>query len=157
MTDQHPNLFIDEQEIALFNEINFELIETVVGQYIIYYPVDVERTQINIYGESTKKVFKDSFEIKALVLYEEPEVTTTQFGQDTIYSIEIYLHKYTINQIKDFKPSEGDYVKFGDVYYEITGINEPQLIYGDPLNRIMTKCTCKVARQDEILAIEKKN
>jgi len=153
---KHPNLFIGDKEIELFNKINYELIENIIGQFILYYSVDVKKTKQNVYGESTQKIFKKPISIKCLVLFEEPVVTSSQFGIDTEYSIEVYFHRHTINIIKNFKPTEGDYVKFGNIFYEITSIQQPQLTYGDPLETVMTKCRCKTARPDEIAYLEHK-
>ena len=40
-----PPLFVGKKERDLVKQVNDELIERVIGQTIIYYPIDVERTK----------------------------------------------------------------------------------------------------------------
>ena len=40
-----PPLFLGQKERDLVKQVNDELIEKVIGQQILYYPIDMERTQ----------------------------------------------------------------------------------------------------------------
>ena len=53
-----PPLFFGRKERNLVKQVNDELIEKVIGQQILYYPIDVERTNFHdMYGEAIKKTF----------------------------------------------------------------------------------------------------
>ena len=53
-----PPLFLGEKERNLVKQVNDELIERVIGQTIIYYPVSLEHTNFhNLYGEAIEKSF----------------------------------------------------------------------------------------------------
>lgn len=141
--------FITNLEIDFVNAINKELIQGVVGQEIKYYALIIERSQIHrLYSESIEKTWSSPVMINALVLWENPNVTSNVFGQDSQYRAEVYFHKQELHD-RNVVPKEGDFVEFGQVYFEITGVTEPQLMYGQINNRVMTKCTCVPARQGQ--------
>ena len=53
-----PPLFLGEKERNLVKQVNDELIENVIGQQILYYPIDIETTNFNTtYGEAIVKTF----------------------------------------------------------------------------------------------------
>jgi len=53
-----PPLFLGKKERDLVKQVNDELIERVIGQTIVYYPVDIERTNYHdLYGEAIEKNF----------------------------------------------------------------------------------------------------
>ena len=48
-----PPLFLGEKERNLVKQVNDELIERVIGQEVVYYPIDDSITQYNnLYGEA---------------------------------------------------------------------------------------------------------
>jgi hypothetical protein len=142
-------LFVGDKETAFFDSIGKELIQRIIGQKITYYSVSEEHTKSdNLYDEAIRKTVFHSVEINALVLYNEPEQTNTQFSIDTIYSIEIYFHKHELEE-RDIKPREGDFCKFGDIIYEIEKLTEPQITYGQINKGVMTKAICRVSRKSQ--------
>ena len=53
-----PPLFLGKKERDLVKQVNDELIEKVIGQQILYYPIDMERTNFNdLYGEAIEKTY----------------------------------------------------------------------------------------------------
>ena len=50
-----PPLFTGKKERDLVKQVNDELIEKVIGQQILYYPIDIDRTNFHdMYGEAIK-------------------------------------------------------------------------------------------------------
>ena len=48
-----PPLFLGEKERNLVKQVNDELVEKVIGQQILYYSIDLERTNFHsLYGEA---------------------------------------------------------------------------------------------------------
>lgn len=140
-------LFVGLQEIDFFNSVNKELIQKIVGQKITYFCVSEEHTQVNsLYNESISKAVYEPVEINALVLYEPPIQTSTNFSIDTIYSIEVYIHEYELTE-RNVLCREGDFVQFGNTIYEIKTVTYPQLVFGQINNKVMTKLTCIVSRE----------
>ena len=53
-----PPLFFGKKERDLVKQVNDELIEKVIGQQILYYPIDLETTKFHdLYGEAIEKTF----------------------------------------------------------------------------------------------------
>ena len=53
-----PPLFLGKKERDLVKQVNDELIENVIGQAILYYSIDLERTDFHdLYGEAVEKTF----------------------------------------------------------------------------------------------------
>ncbi len=57
-TNPPPPLFTGEKERNLVKQINDELIERVVGQTVLYYPISMDKTNFHpLYGEAIEKTF----------------------------------------------------------------------------------------------------
>lgn len=58
-----PPLFLGRKERDLVKQVNDELVEKVIGQQILYYPIDMDRTDFHdLYGEAIEKHFFRQFE-----------------------------------------------------------------------------------------------
>ena len=65
-----PPLFLGEKERDLVKQVNDELIERVIGQQILYYPISQEHTNYHpVYGEAINKNFLSPVRVYALVEY----------------------------------------------------------------------------------------
>jgi len=63
-----PPLFTNQKEKDLVKQINDELIERVIGQQIVYYPISLEHTDFHpLYGEALTKTFLPPVHVYALV------------------------------------------------------------------------------------------
>ena len=121
--------FVPQKEVQLFDVMNEELIDEIVGQTVDIYKISIDDTEENMYGESTTKYYNDGFRVNCLINFIEPEMLQDEFGADLNTSIEMYFHR---NTLKDagFLPEVGDIVDWNDFYFEINSITEPQLIAG---------------------------
>ena len=99
-----------------------------------------------LYNESIEKRVFTPVEINALVLYNPPEEYTNNFSIDMIYSIEIYIHEHELFE-RNIEPREGDFVKFGEVIYEIKKVTMPQMTFGQVGEMVMKKLECIVSRE----------
>lgn len=89
--------------------------------------------------------------INALVQWDNPGVSSTNIGIDSKYTAEVYFHTEELKE-RNVQPREGDFIEFGKVFFEIASITQPQIVYGQINNRIMTKCTCIPARAGQFQA-----
>ena len=71
---QTKPFFIPQKEFDLINQMNEELIDEIVGQSVDIYKVNVDRTEDNVYGESTAKYYDIGFRVNCLIRYNAPEV-----------------------------------------------------------------------------------
>ena len=67
--------FVPQKEIDLFDALNEELIDEIVGQTVDIYKISVDDTQENMYGESTTKYYDKGFRVNCLINFVEPEMT----------------------------------------------------------------------------------
>jgi hypothetical protein len=130
---QTKPFFVPKKEFNLINSMNEELIDEIVGQSVDIYKVNIDRTDENLYGESTTKYYDIGFRVNCLILYNEPEVTQDEFGADLNTSIEMYFQRENLSSGSlDFYPETGDIVDWNEHYWEINGTTEPQLFAGHP-------------------------
>ena len=121
--------FIPQKEVDLFDALNEELIDDILGQYVDIYKVSVDDTEVNLYGESSTKYFEQGFRVNCLISFEEPTTNFDDFGPDVKSNIEIYFLRTTLSEA-NFYPEIGDIVDWNDFYFEINSTTEPKLIGG---------------------------
>jgi hypothetical protein len=144
--------FILDREIAFINSINHELIQSVVGQEVHYYAISLEKSQTNsLYQESVKKVWEAPVKINARVLWDNSQSMATVMGLDAKFSLEVYFHKQELDE-RNVVPREGDFIEFGQVFFEITSVTQPQIVFGQVDNKVMTKCICVPSREGQFKA-----
>ena len=144
-----PPLFLGEKERDLVKQVNDELIEKVVGQQILYYPINMETTQFHdLYGEAINKTFLPPVRVNALV--EFTEFVTDYLpdaGVDKTWEINVHFHKRRLTEDQDLFVRNGDFVLYGDIYYEIVSLNEPQQIFGQVSHQMEISAKCIRARE----------
>lgn len=122
-------LFRGTKDIAFLKRLNKELVEKVISEKITYYPISKKFTQKNIYGEGRNKVFDPPVEVYSLIRWKDQEITTTNFGQDLIYSLDAFILNDTLNEI-NLLPKEGDMIEYDSKHFEITSIEFPRQMLG---------------------------
>ena len=144
-----PPLFLGKKEKDLVKQVNDELIEKVIGQQILYYSIDMESTDFhNLYGEAIEKTFLAPIRIYALVEFSEFATTYTEgLGIDKDSSIQIHFHKRRLTEDQNVFVREGDFVLYGDIYYEIVKLSEPKKLFGQVGESFEISATCKKARK----------
>jgi len=127
-----PPLFTGKKERDLVKQVNDELIERVIGQQVAYYPIDIERTNFHdIYGEAIVKTFLPPVRVYALVTWGGFETKySSNIGMDKKNTITVKFHKRRLTEDQDLFVREGDFVAYGDEYFEIVKLGEPRLLFG---------------------------
>ena len=130
---QTKPFFIPQKEFDLINQMNEELIDEIIGQSVDIYKVNIDKTDDNVYGESTTKYYDKGFRVNCLIQYNEPEIQQDEFGADLNSSIEMFFQRENLSSGSlNFYPEIGDIVDWNDYYWEINGTTEPQLYAGHP-------------------------
>jgi len=139
-----PPLFTGKKERDLVKKINDEVIERVIGQTVLYYPISLEHTNFHpLYGEAINKTFLPPVRVHALVQWQGIDSTNTNLGIDKKSSIDVFFHKRRLTEDQDLFVREGDFLLYGTFLYEILSLNEPTEIFGqvDHKMEILAKCT----------------
>jgi len=143
-----PPLFLGEKERDLVKQVNDELIERVIGQQILYYPISQEHTNYHpVYGEAINKNFLSPIRVYALVEYGGIETTTEKYGLDKVYSITVHFHKRRLTEDQDLYVREGDFVLYDDDYYEIVTLSEPREVFGQAGKSLEVSAACIKSRR----------
>jgi hypothetical protein len=144
---QTKPFFIPRKEFDLFNSMNEELIDEIVGQSVDIYKVNIDRTDENVYGESTTKYYDIGFRVNCLIRYNEPTVEQDEFGADLNGDIEMFFQRENLaSGSLNFYPEIGDIVDWNDYYWEINGTTEPKLFGGHPDFKHNIKATAHRSR-----------
>lgn len=140
-------LFLGQKEKDLVKQVNDELLERVIGQLIIYYPIDYETTNFHpIYGEALTKNFLPPVRVYALVEWSSFETKNDDsFGIDLKSEITVHFHRRRLTEDQNLYVREGDFIRYDGLFYEIVTVAEPKQIFGqieDDRNstEIMAKC-----------------
>jgi hypothetical protein len=144
---QTKPFFIPQKEFDLINQMNEELIDEIVGQSVDIYKVNIDKTDDNIYGESTTKYYDIGFRVNCLILFNEPDNVQDEFGTDLNSSIEMYFQRENLSSGSlNFYPEVGDIVDWNNFYWEINGTAEPDLFAGHPNFKHNIKATAHRSR-----------
>ena len=142
-----PPMFLGEKERNLVKQVNDELIERVIGQGIIYYPVSMKHTNYHpLYGEAIHKNFLSPIKVNALISWEGQTTDTTNLGIDRRSSITINFHKRRLTEDQDLKVQEGDFVLYGNLFYEIVTLSQPRELFGQVDHKMEIAAKCIRAR-----------
>ena len=144
-----PPLFVGQKERNLVKQVNDELIERVIGQQVLYYPISLEHTNYHpTYGEAINKTFLPPIRVYALV---EWEGTQTEFmnnvAVDKNASITIHFHKRRLTEDQDLVVRVGDFVLYGDIHFEIVTLGEPRQLFGQIDHRFEISAKCIRSRE----------
>ena len=120
-----PPMFLGEKERDLVKQVNDEIIERVVGQQILYFPIDIDHTNYHpLYGEAIEKTFLPPIRVYALVEFQGDETSyLSNIAIDEATKISVKFHRRRLTEDLDLFIRVGDFVRFGDNYYEIVKIS----------------------------------
>ena len=143
-----PPLFLGGKERDLVKQVNDELIERVIGQVVAYYAVDLEHTNFHpLYNEAVVKTFLPPIRVHALVDFKGEEGRTDKYGIDKITRINVHFHKRRLTEDQDVFVREGDFIAYGESFYEIVKLSEPKEIFGQVDRRIEVMAECIKSRE----------
>jgi len=143
-----PPLFTGEKERDFVKQITDEIIERIMPQRILYYPISIEHTNFHsIYGEAIQKIFYDPIEVPCIITWEGSETTINNYGVDKESTIKIHFPKRRISEDRNLFVRVGDFVNYGSFYYEIMTLSEPRELFGQTQYKIEIIASCKRARR----------
>ena len=143
-----PPLFTGKKEKDFVKQVTDEIIERVVGQTIVYYPISLEHTNFHdVYCEAVDKNFLNPVRVYAMVKYESQNTTTTPLGVDRIEKISVMFHKRRLTEDQDLFVREGDFIQYGNHLYEILSLTEPKWLFGQVDSKFEIAASCVRARE----------
>jgi len=143
-----PPMFLGEKERNLVKQVNDEIIERVAGQQLLYFPIDIEHTDFHpIYGEAIEKTFMPPVRVFARVEYQGVETNVVDnIGLDKKTALKVMFHKRRLTEDQNLFVREGDFVRYGSIFYEIVKLNEPKHLFGQADTQFEITADCIRAR-----------
>ena len=144
-----PPLFLGKKERDLVKQVNDELVVKVIGQQILYYPIDMETTNFHdLYGEAIEKTFLPPVRVYALVKFDdEGSSYLDSVGIDGSSQITVHFHRRRLTEDQDLFVRNGDFVLYGERYYEIVKTSSSRKLFGQVNQTFEISATCKRARK----------
>jgi hypothetical protein len=147
-TSPPPPLFFNQKERDLVKQVNDELVERVIGQTVVYYPLSLEHTNYHpLYGEAIEKTFLPPVRVYALVKFEGLKTEAKNYGLDKTFKITVNFHKRRLTEDQDLYVREGDFVQYNDDFFEIVSLVEPRLLFGQADKRFEISAACIKSRK----------
>jgi len=101
-----------------------------------------------LYGEAVEKTYLPPVRIYALVEWMIDETAYMDgFGVDRTWEIQVHFHRRRLTEDQDLFVREGDFVLYGEHYYEIIKLSEPKLLFGQVKKELEISALCKRARK----------
>jgi len=139
--------FIPQKEIRMIDSMNEELIDEIIGQSVDIYKVNIDRTDENLYGESSTKYYDKGFRVNCLIEYNDPEVLNEEYGTDINATIAMFFQRNNLaSGSLNFAPEVGDIIDWKEFYWEVDGVTEPKLIAGHQNYKHNIKATAHRSR-----------
>lgn len=148
-------LFTGKKERDFVKHINDEINERVIGQQILYYPIDIRTTNFDeLYGEAPIKNFLPPVECKALVEWQGSSTTyESSIGIEKMVKITARFQKRRVSLEKEIYVKVGDFILYGGVYFEIVKVDEPDELFGQQDQKFAIFAECVRARQGAFRAV----
>ena len=129
--------YYPQLDIDTFDKFNKELVgdintgkDGIIYQPVVVYQISAEDTSTNMYGETSQgKVFKPGVEVSAIVDAADQTTTTDEFGPDLAQTATFSFIRQSLVDIS-FVLEIGDIIEWNTGHWEISSINENQLVGG---------------------------
>jgi len=143
-----PPMFFGKKERDLVKQVNDELAERVIGQTIVYYPVDIDKTDFHpLYGESVNKVCLPPVRVYAYVQVEN-EQTNDKYSYEYKTKLSVHFHYKRLTADQNLNVRAGDFVQYGDVFYEIVRLyDDTRYYFGQVYHQFQVSAECRKARK----------
>ena len=133
----HSSRFFSQKDIDTFDKFNKELLgnlskgkDGIISQKVVVYKVSVYDTDVNMYGESAQgKIYSPGVQITCLIAADDQATETNEFGPDLTQAAVFSFVRQELVDIS-FVIEIGDIVDWNSGYWEVSSINENQLVGG---------------------------
>jgi hypothetical protein len=122
-------LYGGQRDVALFRNMNRELLRNIITQEIAYYKIGLTETTVNLYGESSEKFYNDPVLLTCLITRGDQSYNDDDFGPDVKRNVSFAFLRDDLVDL-GLVPEDGDIVSWQESYYEIHQIVENQLVLG---------------------------
>jgi hypothetical protein len=142
-------MFVQEPERDIVKQFGEEVIEDIMGTFVLYLAVDCEKTNFHsVYGESIRKSYYPPIHVPAVIKWEGETTEADSFGLDKRPKITVFFQERRVKEDLNLMVREGDFVKYGRDIYEIVSLNEDIELFGSFAFKVEIIASCIKARPD---------
>ena len=143
-------LFYRSRDFQLIETINEELIGEFVNTEIDVYKYNLYESEVNLYGEARSKVYYQGLRVAALIEQEDQTYDTAEYpGAELNQAATFNFLRKTIKNAGLFLEL-GDVLSWNDSYWEVNGVVENDLIYGQTENSLTIRVSTHMSRRTKL-------
>jgi len=143
-------LFYRSRDFQLIETINEELIGEFVNTEIDVYKYNLYESEVNLYGEARSKVYYQGLRVAALIEQEDQSYDTAEYPGAELNQVATFnFLRKTIKNAGLFMEL-GDIISWNDSYWEVNGVVENQLVYGQTENTLGITVTTHMSRRTKL-------
>ena len=143
-------LFYRSRDFQLIETINEELIGEFVNTEVDVYKYNLYESEVNLYGEASSKVYYQGLRVAALIEQEDQTYDTAEYpGAELNQAATFNFLRKTIKDA-DLFMELGDVINWNDSYWEVNGVIENQLVYGQTENSLTITVSTHMSRRTKL-------
>ena len=118
-------IFGGQRDISLFYQLNKEMIVRIMDVQVLIYKLNLNATEVNIYGESSKKTYDEPVYVHTVINVSPTDSVGEDFGMNQTQNIEFAFLRDSLLEVNT-KPEIGDIVEYDSSFWEIDNTSEAQ-------------------------------
>ena len=130
--------YYSQNDRDFMDRVNNELVgdlpsnqDGIINQTIVIYQHSIQETKTNMYGEAAAgKLYKPGVQTTALITADDFDFNTDEFGPDLRQNATFAILRQSL-QDADVRPELGDIIDWNYGHWEVSNMNENQLVGGD--------------------------
>ena len=130
--------YYSQNDRDFMDRVNNELVgdlpsnqDGIINQTIVIYQHAIQETKTNMYGEAAAgKVYKPGVQTTALITADDFDFQTDEFGPDLRQNATFAILRQSLIDA-DVRPELGDIIDWNLGHWEVSNMNENQLVGGD--------------------------
>ena len=149
--------YYSKNEKDFMDRVNNELVgdltsnqDGIINQTIVIYQHSIQETKTNMYGEAAAgKLYKPGVQVAALVTADDFDFNTDEFGPDLRQNATFAILRQSL-QDADVRPELGDVIDWNLGHWEVSNMNEKQLVAGQEDNNSSVVLTTFLVRRSNL-------
>ena len=130
--------YYSQNDRDFMDRVNNELVgdltsnqDGIINQTIVIYQHSIQETSTNMYGEAAAgKLYKPGVEVASLITADDFDFNTDEFGPDLRQNATFAILRQSLIDA-DVRPELGDVIDWNLGHWEVSNMNENQLVGGD--------------------------
>ena len=149
--------YYSQNDRDFMDRVNNELVgdltsnqDGIINQTIVIYQHSIQETSTNMYGEAAAgKLYKPGVEVASLITADDFDFNTDEFGPDLRQNATFAILRQSLIDA-DIRPELGDVIDWNLGHWEVSNMNENQLVGGQVDNNWSVVLTTFLVRRSNL-------